>query len=48
MSHHVDYKFVIVNDKINETVNNLLLIINYHLLNTYLVENLKKRLKLFK
>ena len=48
MSHHVDYKYVIVNDKINETVSNLLLIINYHLLNTYLVENLKKKSKLFK
>ena len=48
MSHHTDYRYVIVNDKINETVNNLLLIINYHLLKTYLPENLKKRSKLFK
>ena len=48
MSHHTDYRYVIVNDKINETVNNLLLIIKYHLLNTYLQENLKKKLKLFK
>ena len=48
MSHHTDYRYVIVNDKIHETVNNLLSIINYHLLNIYLQENLKKKSKLFK
>ena len=48
MSHHVDYKYVLVNDKINETVKNLLLIINYNILNTFLKDYSNKRSKLFK
>ena len=48
MSHHIDYKYVLVNDKINETVNYLLQIINYNILDSFLKENLKKRSKIFK
>ena len=48
MNHHVDYKYVLVNDKINETVNQLLQIINYHILETTLKLNLNKRSKIFK
>jgi guanylate kinase len=48
MNHHVDYKYVLVNDKINETVNHLLQIINFHILETSLKLNLSKRSKVFK
>jgi len=46
ISHYDEYKYVLVNDKISITVNNLIKIINYHILVTKMEENIKK-LKIF-
>ena len=48
ISHHSEYKYVLVNDKINETVKNLMTIIEYNLLNTSLKKKLNKSLKIIK
>ena len=45
MSHHVDYKYVLINDNINETVNNLIEIINYNFLISTIKFNVSKKLK---
>jgi len=45
MSHHTDYKFVLINDKINDTVTQLLNIINYNVLISELQFKVKKNLK---
>ena len=48
MSHHSDYKYVIVNETINETVKNLIKIIEYHNLISNINENQKKNLNTIK
>ena len=46
MKHYKEYKYVLINDNVNETINKIINIINYNLLiekNNLLVEkNLKK------
>ena len=48
MSHYNEYKYVIVNDKILDTVNTLISIINYNILITKLNSDIKKKLKFIK
>jgi len=48
ISHHTDYKYILVNDKINETIKNLINIINYDNLLNNLDIKLTKNLKFFK
>ena len=48
MSHYNEYKYVIVNDKILDTVNTLMSIINYNILITQLDADIKKKLKFIK
>lgn len=48
INHHIEYKYVIINDNINETVSNLLNIINYKLLISSLNLKVKKKLKFIK
>ena len=48
ISHFNEYKYVLINDKITETVNNLLKIINYNLFITENNLNIKKKLKFIK
>ena len=45
MSHHKDYKYVLINDNINETVKNIIEIINYNLLIQKIHNNAEKKLK---
>jgi guanylate kinase len=48
MSHYKEYKYVIVNDKILDTVNTLMSIINYNILIAKLDHDIKKKLKFIK
>ena len=48
MSHHKDYKYILINDKINETVKNIIEIINYNLLIQKIHDNSKNKLKYIK
>jgi len=48
MSHYSEYKYVIVNDKILDTVNTLMSIINYNILISNLNYDIKKKLKFIK
>ena len=44
ISHHNDYKYVIINDKLNETIFNIKNIIKYNQLKNNLLERLRKNL----
>ena len=44
ISHHNDYKYVIINDKLNETISNIKKIIEYHQLKTNLIDKVNKNL----
>ena len=48
INHHIDYKYVIVNDNINTTVQSLIQIIKYNLLISSINSLTKKKLKNFK
>jgi len=48
INHHVDYKYVLINDKINETIKLLIDIINHNFLITSIDLKVKKKLKLMK
>ena len=48
MSHYNEYRYVIINDKILDTVNNLMSIINYNILIAKLDYDIKKKLKFIK
>ena len=48
MSHYNEYRYVIINDKILDTVNTLMSIINYNILITKLDYDIKKKLKFIK
>jgi guanylate kinase len=48
INHHVDYKYVLINDKINQTVKSLIDIINYNFLVTSINDKVVKKLKFFK
>ena len=48
MNHHTEYKYVLINDNINETVENLIKIINYNLLIDKLNLQKNKNLNLIK
>ena len=48
MSHYKEYRYVIVNDNILDTVNTLISIIDYNILITKLDYNTKKKLKFIK
>ena len=45
INHHTDYKYVLINENINETVNNLLNIINYEVLLSSIEDKVSKKLK---
>ena len=44
ISHHNDYKYVIINDKLNETISNIKNIIKYNQLKTNLLNKVNKNL----
>ena len=48
MSHYSEYKYILINDKIKETVDSLVSIINYNLLISDLHKKIKKKLKIIK
>ena len=48
MSHYNEYRYVIINDKILDTVNNLMSIINYNILIENLDYDIKTKLKFIK
>ena len=48
MSHYNEYKYVLINDKIIETVNNLINIINYNIFINKLENDTKNKLKYIK
>lgn len=48
MNHHSDYKYVLVNENINETVSNLLKIINFNIFITNISSKTKDNLKFLK
>ena len=48
MSHYSEYKYVLVNDKILDTVNTLMTIINYNILITKLDNDIKNKLRFIK
>ena len=48
MSHYSEYKYILINDQIKETVDSLVLIINYNLLISDLNKKIKKKLKIIK
>ena len=48
MSHYNEYKYVLVNENINETVKNLITIINYNKLISNLNNGISKKLKFLK
>ena len=48
IKHHTDYKYVLINENINETVNNLINIINYNVLISSSEYEVNKKLKFFK
>jgi len=48
INHHKDYKYVLINENIKETVNNLLNIINHNILISSIEYNVTKKLKFIK
>ena len=44
ISHHNDYKYVIINDKLDETISNIINIIKYNQLKSNLLNKVKKNL----
>ena len=48
MSHHIDYEYVLINENINETVYNLLKIIDYNVLVGNIRTKINKKLKFLK
>ena len=48
MNHHIDYKYVLINDNINDTVKNLIKIIDYNNLVTSINQKVSKDLKMIK
>ena len=44
ISHHNDYKYVLINDKLNETISNIINIIKYNQLKSNLLNKVKKNL----
>ena len=48
MSHYNEYRYVIINDKILDTINTLMSIINYNILIAKLDYDIKKKLKFVK
>ena len=48
MSHHIDYKYVLINDNINETVTNLIKIIDFNLFISKNNHKIGKKLKFIK
>ncbi len=44
ISHHNDYKYVIINDKLNETISNIKSIIKYNQLKSNLLDKVNKNL----
>ena len=44
ISHHNDYKYVLINDKLNETISNITNIIKYNQLKSNLLNKVKKNL----
>ena len=48
MSHYSEYKYILINDNISETVSNLINIINYNLLISDLKNKINKKLKFIK
>jgi guanylate kinase len=48
MSHHIDYEYVLINENINETVYNLLRIIDYNVLVGNIRTKINKKLKFLK
>ena len=48
ISHYSEYKYILINDKIIETVDNLLNIINYNILISKLDLKIKNKLKFIK
>jgi len=48
INHHTDYKYVLINENINETVNNLLNIINHEVLISSIEYNVNRKLKFIK
>ena len=48
ISHHVDYKYVLINDNINNTVSTLIDIINFNLLIKNMKYQVNKKLKIIK
>ena len=48
INHHEDYKYVLINDKLNDTVKNLINIIEYNLLISKIDYNVSKKLKFIK
>jgi guanylate kinase len=48
INHHTEYKYVLINDNINQTVKNLIDIINYNLLLSSLKNKIEKKLKFIK
>ena len=48
ISHHIDYKYVLINDNIYETINNLLKIIKYNIFISEIKQKVNKELKFIK
>ena len=48
INHYTDYKYVLINENINETVNNLLNIINHEVLISSIEYKVNKKLKFIK
>ena len=48
ISHHTDYKYVLINDNIYETINNLLKIIKYNIFISEIKQKVTKELKFIK
>ena len=48
MSHHNEYKFVLINENINETVKNLIKIIDYHIFVNSNKLKIEKKLNIMK
>ena len=48
INHHTEYKYVLINENINDTVNNLLNIINHEILISSIENKVNKKLKFIK
>ena len=48
ISHHNDYQYVIINDKLNDSIKTIAMIIKFHQLKTYLENKVIKNLKQIK